>query len=161
MTLTLLITFILTAFAPASALSLKEPVETLERLDDAANILMRVSDANGPSLCGLRPEEARKLILPLHSMLDRKLEKLPRNKNTIPFKSLNECESSCHCGLYGTVYEKRPNRKLSRAERRAYKNAATKATKQGAAELNRCTDKNKWFCESELLKYLKQETFSD
>ena len=131
---------------------------TWDRLDSAANLLRVVSDLETElaqrSFCGLNSPEARALILPLHALIDKKLEqesKRPWQGSRLAQAKL--CEVDCHCGLIADALSKGAvDAKLSVIQSQA----KVKAAKLSPIMAQTCAKRHvSWFCGSALLKYLK------
>ena len=147
----LLLASLLLVSALASAEKAKE--SSLLQLDAAANVLRVVIDGN--SLCGLKNEEAKNLIQPLHARIDQKIQKIGKPKRYLQGQS--RCELSCECGLAVDVLDRVPSEKLSEKEKTTLAGIQTKASQMTGAQALVCARKNVWFCKSPLLKELRKE----
>jgi hypothetical protein len=127
-----------------------EDAYSLEQLDGAANLLLSAIDgAPASQVCGLKPEEASTMIEPLHARMDEGVSRYiaSRKKNAQPVEGAGwerDCRSFCHCGIYASVLEQ-AGQNAERFERLARK-------QRRAA----CLPTEQWFCESPLLKSLRQ-----
>lgn len=128
---------------------------SLEELDAAALVLRTAVD--GDQRCGLSAKEAETLLAPLHYRIDRKLEQERKN---LPLKGdrlsrAQKCEKTCHCGIYSSLLETPSGE--PRAQSELHQQLEKKAMKQSRAQSSQCASRQKWFCGSNLLKFLKRE----
>jgi hypothetical protein len=119
----------------------------LEKMDEAANYLMLLSDGDKrlTETCGLTPTDALNLMQPLHAQMD---ELTAKGKFLITDKELSICEANCHCGLYSDL-----------ARNKQLKNDLfKKAEAFPRKKLIACANKTKeWICHDQLLQKLKSE----
>lgn len=119
---------------------------TIEQLDDAAHVLRFLADGESSLKgCPIEAEEAKKLLLPLHAMID---EKIAEEKSTASRRNFDRCEAGCHCGIYSDLAE-------APAEKTKLYNKARRLSRK---KLLSCAKKSApWFCGSTLLQKLKAD----
>ncbi|MFA6236415.1 MAG: hypothetical protein WC635_03725 [Bacteriovorax sp.] len=122
-------------------------MKEIERLDEAANFLMLVSDEqkdlNG--VCHLTPAEALEMLQPLHAMID---EEIKKGTHIVTPRHLRDCEDNCHCGVYSDLARDK------QLKNDLFKLAETFPKKQQIS----CAKKTAaWFCKDKLLNTLKSE----
>lgn len=72
----------------------------------------------GGAWCDLKPEDARHLMLPLRPAWEKSLKALAQRKSLHPERrAALQCKSSCTCGLWIALFEKRPGLSSSELER--------------------------------------------
>jgi hypothetical protein len=127
-----------------------EHAYSLEQLDGAANLLLSVIDGEPASrVCGIKPEEASVMIESLHARIDEGVSRYiaSRKKNAQPLEGAaweRNCRSSCHCGIYASILEQ------------AGQNAEAFERLARKQRVEACLATEQWFCESPLLKSLRQ-----
>ncbi len=144
--------------AKTSVLSLEDMQQmySLEQLDAVGNYLLTLVDEQGTSSCGLKSEEARDEMRPLHLLRDRKLSAAIENfKLQEMTSSLKTCRERCSCGSLLDLYEGLPSEQKPAQMRRRIEMALKKQ------DLRQCvSETEKFFCGSSLQAYLKQESRS-
>jgi hypothetical protein len=138
--------------------------ETLEQLDSAGNLLMTISDADKPGVCGISPSEARRYLLALHPIFDEKknaavsaLSVRPAGKAIANPKWDQTCLRKCHCGLYSSILEGVGEQRLVPADRDMLNSMSSKARVMTREHLEVCARTSQWFCKSGLLARLKED----
>ncbi len=123
-------------------------METFDQLDEVARFLTFVADEEHDlkESCGLKKEEALRMMQALHPRLDSEIAKLKDNNLNI---STESCRATCHCAAYSDLYS---NEKI----KNSYLDEFSKTSK---AEKINCAQKSaKWLCSSNILKELKTES---
>jgi hypothetical protein len=128
----------------------------LERLDSAANLLLFTSDAARPGQCRIKPEEAQKLLMVIHPMIDEAKNKAVAMK--VDPKWEKNCSKGCHCGLYASILDGKGDQSLSDKERVMMQHMYKKAQEMTSHQALACVSRDAaWFCKSDLLKKLRKE----
>jgi hypothetical protein len=128
----------------------------LEKLDAAANLLLFTSDSARPTQCHIKPEEAKKLLMVIHPMIDESKTRAAATASDPKWEKT--CSKSCHCGLYASILDGRGDQSLSEKEREMMRRLYQKAQKMTFKEAKSCATRDAaWFCKSDLLKKLRKE----
>ncbi|MFL5814303.1 MAG: hypothetical protein ACJ763_12050 [Bdellovibrionia bacterium] len=132
------------------------PVAELEKLDSAANLLLFTSDAARPGQCKIKPEEAKKLLMVIHPMIDEEKKKAAGMASNPKWEKT--CSKSCHCGLYASILDAKGDQSLNDQERVMMQHLYKKAQQMTSHEAKACATRDAaWFCKSDLLKKLRKE----
>ena len=137
----------------AIAFAEKSKGRSLSQLNAAANVLRVVIDEG--TFCGLKAEEAKDLIEPLHAMLDQEIQKIGKPEKY--FQGQTHCDQNCECGLVVDILERVSLEKLSKNEKSSLAMIQAKASQMTGAQAVACARRNTWFCKSPLLKELRKQ----
>jgi hypothetical protein len=130
---------------------------SLSSLNDAANLLMTVSDAGTRTPCNVTPEQALAWMNSLHSLMDEQIMKeseaaLKDPKGWAARNKIESCEKRCECGIWVNVLENAPKAMT----RNKVDVIRQKAAKQSPQQLQACAEaKGAWFCSSPLRERLE------